>query len=322
MTQITKQMLQIWCVDADMYRWFLHHFPDEGSYVDVHAKLIKAGRIEWANSLLEYAYSLWLDNQAFLQQEKVMTASMIEALLSNSSTQNESSNSQSSAIGCSSYFYNQQPCAQLTCSTDYTKAVSDGYCSKIANAGVNNIVASASEHGIIGNAGDHCQIASSGNAARISNAGQNSRIGSSGTRSRISNAGNSVKLSSSGEGTRIANAGMRGRIGCAGQREKIANAGDLCKISAFGDESVITNAGNDAMLSALGNHSAIVSAGQVTYFVLGKGGCAVMPYHDGDRTRFITAYEGENGIQAGVKYTLNDQHQFIEYVLNNAKITD
>lgn len=316
MTQITKQMLHSWCVDSEMIRWFLRHFPNGGCYIDVHSELITLGHIEWANSLLEYAYALWLDDHTFLQQEKTLSTSMINALLLDSSTHNVSSEQtgrSSSFFNQQSYFFNQQPCAQLTCSTDYTKAVSDGYCSKIANSGVNNMIASASEHGIIGNAGDHCQIASSGNAIRVSNAGQNSRIGSSGSRSRIGNAGNSIKISSSGEGTRIANAGMRGQIGCIGKREKIANAGDLCKINTFGNDSMIASAGSDTAISALGDHSVIVSAGSVTYFVLGKGGCAVMPYHDGERIRFMMAYEGENGIRAGVKYRLNEQHQFVEY---------
>lgn len=35
-------------------------------------------------------------------------------------------------------------------------------------------------------------------------------------------------------------------------------------------------------------------------------------FHDGERVRFAVAIEGENNIRAGVRYRLNEQHQFVE----------
>ncbi len=46
--------------------------------------------------------------------------------------------------------------------------------------------------------------------------------------------------------------------------------------------------------------------------ILGPGCSAVLAYHDGEKVRFAVAVEGENNICAGVRYRLNEQHQFVE----------
>jgi hypothetical protein len=309
MIKLTKRTLRSWRVNADIYRWFLSHFPDGGDYAQVHSALISAGRIDWANSLLEYAYSLWSEQSEFIAQEGCATQGIVDFLF-----HRRHNNQTASDQAAASYLLNRQPCAQLSCPTDFGELSSDGYCSKISNAGMNNLIASSGDHSWIGSAGYASQIASVGEAARVAVAGQHSRIGSSGARAKIASAGNACKISSSGAAARIAASGMRGRIGAIGERSKIANAGDLCKISAFGHDALIANVGGDTGIIASGDNSVVASAGVITYVVLGKGGCAAIPYDDGKRTRFAVAYEGENGIQAGVKYTLNEAHQFVEYL--------
>ncbi|MBV7693875.1 hypothetical protein KV701_19340 [Limnobaculum sp. M2-1] len=46
--------------------------------------------------------------------------------------------------------------------------------------------------------------------------------------------------------------------------------------------------------------------------MLGEGGCAAIPYNDGDRIRFAIAYVGENGIMANTPYYINDEGQFVQ----------
>ena len=53
-------------------------------------------------------------------------------------------------------------------------------------------------------------------------------------------------------------------------------------------------------------------AGSVERIVLGEGGCASVPWHDGERTRFAVAYVGENGIEANTPYYVNDEGQFVK----------
>ena len=53
-------------------------------------------------------------------------------------------------------------------------------------------------------------------------------------------------------------------------------------------------------------------AGSIQRVVLGENGCVVVPWHDGERTRFAVAYVGENGIEANTPYHLNDEGQFVK----------
>ncbi|KGT97520.1 hypothetical protein NM75_14280, partial [Dickeya fangzhongdai] len=69
--------------------------------------------------------------------------------------------------------------------------------------------------------------------------------------------------------------------------------------------------GDEAQIEASGTNSVVAAAGSIGYILLGEGGCAAVPYSDGERTRFAIAYVGENGIKAGVKYTLNDAGDFV-----------
>lgn len=55
-----------------------------------------------------------------------------------------------------------------------------------------------------------------------------------------------------------------------------------------------------------------MSTGVVDSIILGPWGSAALAYHDGERVRFAVAIEGENNIRAGVRYRLNEQHQFVE----------
>ncbi|SPX19495.1 putative oxidoreductase subunit [Escherichia coli] len=49
-----------------------------------------------------------------------------------------------------------------------------------------------------------------------------------------------------------------------------------------------------------------------TQLFSGQEEAPALAYHDGERVRFAVAIEGENNIRAGVRYRLNEQHQFVE----------
>ncbi len=72
------------------------------------------------------------------------------------------------------------------------------------------------------------------------------------------------------------------------------------------------NSGDNVHIIASGENSTVVSTGVVDSIILGSGGSAALAYHDGERVRFAVAIEGENNIRAGVRYRLNEQHQFVE----------
>lgn len=171
---------------------------------------------------------------------------------------------------------------------------------------------SAGDNVKIASAGYAAQIASAGYSARIGSVGYNTHIGSSGDRGRIAIAGNSARISGVGDGTRIASTGMRVRISSLGDRNRVASSGDLTQVACFGAEAKIANCADNIHIIASGENAVVASTGTVDSITLGPGGCAALAYHDGERMRFALAVEGEKNIRAGVKYRLNEDHQFVE----------
>ena len=96
------------------------------------------------------------------------------------------------------------------------------------------------------------------------------------------------------------------------ERCHVASNGDLVQIASFGANARIANSGDNVHIIASGEDSTIVSTGVVDSIILGPGGSAALAYHDGERVRFAVAIEGENNIRTGVRYRLNEQHQFVE----------
>ncbi|MEL5255224.1 hypothetical protein PTQ95_10615 [Serratia nevei] len=133
--------------------------------------------------------------------------------------------------------------------------------------------------------GDYARIGSSGDYARIGSSGYNARIGSSGYNARIGSSGYNAQIGSSGYNARIGSSGYNARIGSSGY---------------------------NARIDATGKNAVVAAAGSVRRIVLGEGGCVVIPYHDGTRTRFAVAYVGENGIKANTPYAVNDNGEFVE----------
>lgn len=119
----------------------------------------------------------------------------------------------------------------------------------------------------------------SGNYARIGCSGANALIGSSGANARIGSSGAYAHIGSSGNDARIGSSGYYARIG---------------------------SSGNDARIKCEGKNAVVASAGIGANVTLGKGGCASLVWHDGTRSRFTHLYVGEDGIEAGVAYRLDD----------------
>ncbi len=93
---------------------------------------------------------------------------------------------------------------------------------------------------------------------------------------------------------------------------QFARSDDHARIGCCEDNARIANSGDNVHIIASGENSTVVSTGVVDSIILGPGGSAALAYHDGERVRFAVAIEGENNIRAGVRYRLNEQHQFVE----------
>jgi len=124
--------------------------------------------------------------------------------------------------------------------------------------------------------------------------GYNARIGSSGYNAQIGSSGYNAQIGSSGDDARIGSSGYNARIGSSGYNARIGSSGYNARITATGKGSVVA------------------CAGSIERIVLGEGGCASVPWHDGKRIRIAVAYVGENGIEANTPYYVNDEGQFVK----------
>ncbi|WP_194688887.1 MULTISPECIES: hypothetical protein [unclassified Gluconobacter] len=178
--------------------------------------------------------------------------------------------------------------AQIGSSGNYARIGSSGYGAKIGSSGYG---------AKIGSSGDDAQIGSSGDCARIGSSGDCARIGSSGNYARIGSSGNYAQIGSSGDCARIGSSGDCARIGSSGNYAQIGSSGDCARIGSSGD---------CARIKCEGENAVVASAGQCTQVILGENGCASLVWHDGERSRFTHLYEGEDGVEAGVAYRLDD----------------
>ena len=146
------------------------------------------------------------------------------------------------------------------------------------------------------------------------NSGYSARIGSSGDSAQIGSSGDSARIGSSGYSAQIGSSGYSARIGSSGDSARIGSSGDSARIGSSGYSARIGSSGDSAQITASGKNSVVACAGSVKRIVLGEGGCVAVPWHDGERTRFAVAYVGENNIEAGTPYYLNDEGQFVKVV--------
>lgn len=81
-------------------------------------------------------------------------------------------------------------------------------------------------------------------------------------------------------------------------------SGDGAQIGSSGYGARIGSSGDDAQIEAAGRNSVTASSGGNVRVKLGKNGAACLAWHDGERNRFTSLYEGEDGIKEGVWYRL------------------
>ncbi|WP_157212868.1 hypothetical protein [Komagataeibacter europaeus] len=82
--------------------------------------------------------------------------------------------------------------------------------------------------------------------------------------------------------------------------------GDYARIGSSGDYARIGSSGYGARIVCSGENTTVAFAGRHGSVSLGKGGAASLVWHDGNRNRFINIYEGEDGIEAGVLYAIEN----------------
>ncbi|GAA3671759.1 hypothetical protein [Acetobacter lovaniensis] len=186
-------------------------------------------------------------------------------------------------------------------------AFDKAFSKEIVISDVNSLIALTKDIGEAEEAsGDYAQIGSSGDYAHIGSSGYDARIGSSGDGARIGSSGDDARIGSSGNDAQIGSSGDGARIGSSGNDAQIGSSGDYARIGSSGDDARIGSSGNGAQIEAAGRNSVTASSGGNVSVKLGKNGAACLAWHDGERNRFTSLYEGEDGIKEGVWYRLGE----------------
>ncbi|WP_102323895.1 hypothetical protein [Komagataeibacter saccharivorans] len=137
----------------------------------------------------------------------------------------------------------------------------------------------------------------SGYGARAAFSGYGAQAAFSGNDAQAAFLGYDAQAAFLGYGARAAFLGY-------GARAAFSGYGARAAFSGYGAQAAFS--GNDAQAECTGENATIVFAGLNGSVSLGKGGAANLTWHDGTRDRFVHLYEGEDGIEAGVLYTVKD----------------
>ncbi|RKG33764.1 hypothetical protein [Acinetobacter tianfuensis] len=193
--------------------------------------------------------------------------------------------------------------SRLAASGDWSRLAASGDWSRLAASGAESRLAASGAESRLAASGDWSQLAASGVRSQLAASGDWSRLAASGVRSQLAASGAESRLAASGVRSQLAASGVRSQLAASGAESRLAASGDWSRLAASGDWS---------RLAASGENSIIASAGLDSNFIIGKGGCAAIPYKDENgKVRFAIAYEGEN-IKADTWYEVNTKGKFVE----------
>ncbi|MHA7848233.1 YdhT family protein [Serratia sp. D1N4] len=89
-------------------------------------------------------------------------------------------------------------------------------------------------------------------------------------------------------------------------------AGDASQIIDCGNNNILFSCGTDNNINSDGGRgTTIFAAKNPRYFTLNEQGVAAIAWHDGIRARVTVVYEGENGIEKGRMYRLDENGNIV-----------
>ncbi|MFW6681714.1 hypothetical protein [Komagataeibacter intermedius] len=281
--QITLLKIREWGACSGGRDWFREKFPQGGTYGEVMTGLYADKR---------YSDARWLADKAF--DVKNISADFIESDVRSIIAATEGID-----VDPGNY-------AQAAFSGYDARAAFSGYGARAAFSG-NDAQAAFSGYG--------AQAAFSGYDARAAFSGYGARAAFSGNDAQAAFSGYGAQAAFSGYGARAAFSGYRARAGFSGNYAQAAFSGDGARAAFSGNDARAGFSGNYAQAAfsgdgaraeCTGENATIVFAGLNGSVILGEGGAANLTWNDGTRDRFVHLYEGEDGIEAGVLYTVKD----------------
>ncbi|WNM08405.1 hypothetical protein RI056_16330 [Komagataeibacter nataicola] len=164
----------------------------------------------------------------------------------------------------------------------------------------------AATEGVDVDSGNYARAGFSGDYARAGFSGDYAQAGFSGNYAQAGFSGDYAQAGFSGDDARAGFSGYGAQAGFSGDDARAGFSGYGAQAGFSGDDARAGFSGNDARAECTGENATIAFAGMNGSVSLGKGGAASLAYYDGTRTRFINIYEGEDGIEAGVLYTVKN----------------
>ena len=155
------------------------------------------------------------------------------------------------------------------------------------------------------NTGDYSAATNTGNRSAATNTGDQSAATNTGDRSAATN---------TGDRSAATNTGNRSAATNTGDQSAATNTGDRSAATNTGDRSAATNTGNRSAAEVTGAHSIAAALGYSSKAKAGESGAIVCVYRNDDYEliHIRASKVGDNGIEAGKWYTLDENGEFIE----------
>ena len=179
---------------------------------------------------------------------------------------------------------------------DYSAATNTGYRSAATNTGYRSAATNTGYRSAATNTGNRSAATNTGNRSAATNTGDYSAATNTGYRSAATNTGN------------------RSAATNTGNRSAATNTGNWSAATNTGDYSAATNTGNWSAAEVTGAHSVAAALGYESKAKAGESGAIVCVYRNDDNelVHIRISKVGENGIEAGKWYTLNESGEFVE----------
>ena len=151
-------------------------------------------------------------------------------------------------------------------------------------------------------------------AAKESNTGDYSAATNTGNKSAATNTGSRSAATNTGSRSAATNTGYQSAATNTGNKSAATNTGDYSAATNTGDYSAATNTGYQSAAEVTGAHSVAAAIGYESKAKAGESGAIVCVYRDYDNelVHIRASKVGENGIEAGKWYTLDENGEFIE----------
>jgi hypothetical protein len=164
------------------------------------------------------------------------------------------------------------------------------------------------------NTGYRSAATNTGDRSAATNTGYQSAATNTGYRSAATNTGYQSAATNTGDRSAATNTGNWSAATNTGYQSAATNTGYQSAATNTGDRSAATNTGNWSAASVEGKYAVAISTGTDSKAMASKSSAIVLVNRDAEGAiRHIRASKvGENGIEAGKWYALDDAGEFVE----------